>query len=107
MTKYFLFTGLLFLTMACNQNHDKKEQLDKIDKQNTFRLYSKTVADSFFISVNLPNDYNPQQKEKYPVVYLLDANLYFDILATTINKYSEVGLAPPLTVISYSGIAVG
>ena len=94
MTKYFLFTGLLFLTMACNQNHDKKEQLDKIDKQNTFRLYSKTVADSFFISVNLPNDYNPQQKEKYPVVYLLDANLYFDILATTINKYSEVGLAP-------------
>lgn len=99
MTKYFLFIGLLFLTMACKQITDKKDQPSKVEKQNTFRLYSKNVLDSFSIFVNLPNDYNPQQKEKYPVVYLLDANLYFDILATTINKYSEVGLAPPVILV--------
>lgn len=99
MTKYFSFIGLLFLTMACKQNADKKDQPYKVEKQNTFRLYSKNVLDSFSIFVNLPNDYNPQQKEKYPVVYLLDANLYFDILATTINKYSEVGLAPSVILV--------
>lgn len=99
MTKYFLFIGFLFLTIACKQNTEKNYQTSKIEKQNTFRLYSKNVSDSFSISLNLPNDYNPQLKEKYPVVYLLDANLYFDILATTINKYSEVGLVPPVILV--------
>lgn len=99
MTKYFFFVGLLFLTTACKQNADKKDQTNKVEKQNTFRLYSKNVLDTFSIFVNLPNDYNPQQKEKYPVVYLLDANLYFDILATAINKYSEVGLAPSVILV--------
>jgi len=99
MTKCFSFIGLLFLTMACKQNANKKDQTGKVEKQNTFRLYSKNVLDSFSIFVNLPNDYNAQQKEKYPVVYLLDANLYFDILATTINKYSEVGLAPSVILV--------
>jgi predicted alpha/beta superfamily hydrolase len=99
MTKYFFFIGLVFLTTACKQNADKKDQTSTVEKQNTFRLYSKNVLDSFSIFVNLPNDYNPQQKEKYPVVYVLDANLYFDILATTINKYSEVGLAPSVILV--------
>jgi len=85
--------------MACKQNIDKKDQTSKVENQNTFHLYSKNVLDSFSIFVNLPNDYNPKQKEKYPVVYLLDANLYFDILAATINKYSEVGLAPPVILV--------
>ena len=71
MTKYFLFIGLIIFTMACKQNIDKKAQTGKVEKQNTFRLYSKNVLDSFSIFVNLPNDYNPQQNEKYPVVYLL------------------------------------
>jgi uncharacterized protein len=99
MTKIFFFIGLVFLTTACKQNADKKDQKSTVEKQNTFRLYSKNVLDSFSIFVNLPNDYNPQQKEKYPVVYVLDANLYFDILATTINKYSEVGLAPSVILV--------
>lgn len=99
MAKYFLFIGLLFLTVACKQHIDKKDQTSIIEKPNTFRLYSKNVLDSFSIFVNLPNGYNPQQKETYPVVYLLDANLYFDILSTTINKYAEVGLAPLVIVV--------
>lgn len=71
-----------------------KKNKQTIEKNITTRFYSKAVADTFSIFINLPNDYNPQQKKKYPVIYLLDANLYFDIIATTINKYSEVGLSP-------------
>lgn len=63
------------------------------------RLYSKAVADSFSIFVNLPNDYDPKQPRKYPVVYLLDANLYFDIMAVTLNRYAEVGLAPNVILV--------
>ena len=63
------------------------------------KMYSKNVMDSFTISINLPTQYRTEHSYKYPVVYLLDANMYFDILATTLNKYSEVGLAPPLILV--------
>lgn len=86
--KIFFIHWTIFFSIACNQNQDKREQSDKAGKQTTFRLYSKNVADSFSIFVNLPNNYNPQQKEKYPVFYLLDADLYFDIVANIFNKYS-------------------
>jgi predicted alpha/beta superfamily hydrolase len=99
MTKFFSLIGLLFLLISCNQNHGTREQTDKTEKQTTFRMYSNDVADSFSIFVNLPNNYNPQQKDKYPVVYLLDANLYFNIIATIITKYSEVGLAPSVILV--------
>ncbi|MBL0200315.1 MAG: alpha/beta hydrolase [Chitinophagaceae bacterium] len=95
----FCFFALLSWTISCNQNNDKKVQTNVIEKKTEIRFYSKSISDSLSIFVNLPNDYNPQQKEKYPVVYLLDANLYFDIVATIINKYSEVGLAPSVILV--------
>jgi predicted alpha/beta superfamily hydrolase len=99
MKKYFLFIILPFLTIACTEKTNKEEQKHKTDKENAFRIYSKNVSDTFAISVNLPNDYNEQPSKKYPVVYLLDANLYFDIVATTLNKYSDVGLAPSVILV--------
>lgn len=99
MTKYLFLIVLPFLTIACTENPNKKDQKHKTDLENTFRMYSKNVSDSFTIFVKLPNDYKEQQNEKYPVVYLLDANLYFDIIATTLNKYSDVGLAPSVILV--------
>jgi predicted alpha/beta superfamily hydrolase len=99
MTKYPVFPGILFLIVSCHQGLAKKELTDQTEKSTTTRFYSKAVADTFSIFVNLPNDYNHQYKEKYPVVYLLDANLYFDIIATTIDNYSQVGLAPAVILV--------
>lgn len=99
MTKYFVLLALISWTVSCNQNNDNNLQTNVVEKINAIRFYSKSISDSLSIFVNLPNDYNPQQKEKYPVVYLLDANLYFDIVATVINKYSEVGLAPSVILV--------
>ncbi|WP_177191961.1 alpha/beta hydrolase [Parafilimonas terrae] len=61
-------------------------------------MYSENVKDSFYINVNLPADYTAN-KNKYPVVFLLDANLYFDIVAAILDKYSEVGLAPSVILV--------
>jgi predicted alpha/beta superfamily hydrolase len=99
MTKYFTCFTLVILTISCNQSSDKKAHTDVVEKKTAIRFYSKNISDSLSIFVNLPNDYNSQQKEKYPVVYLLDANLYFDIVATVLNKYSEVGLAPSVILV--------
>ena len=99
MTKYFVLLALISWTVSCNQNNDNNVQTNVVEKKNAIRFYSKSIPDSLSLFVNLPNDYNPKQKEKYPVVYLLDANLYFDIVATIIDKYSEVGLAPSVILV--------
>lgn len=99
MRKHIPLIVLSFLMVACNERTNKEEHEYKADKENTFCLYSKNVSDTFTISVNLPNDYKEQQSEKYPVVYLLDANLYFDIIAATLKKYSDVGLAPSVILV--------
>ncbi|MFT3701301.1 MAG: alpha/beta hydrolase-fold protein [Agriterribacter sp.] len=99
MKKYLLPILLPFVTIACSESADKKEQEHRATNGNTFRMYSKNVLDTFMIFVNLPNGYKEQHSQKYPVVYLLDANLYFDIIATTLNKYSDVGLAPSVILI--------
>lgn len=99
MIKYFTFLLLLFLSTSCTQNPEKEQQIDNTGKNNAARLFSESVADTFSIFVNLPDAYNSEQRNRYPVVYLLDANLYFDVIATTLNKYSEVGLAPSVILV--------
>ncbi|MDQ1085525.1 alpha/beta hydrolase-fold protein [Siphonobacter sp. SORGH_AS_1065] len=43
-----------------------------------FSLFSKAVADTFHLFVRLPPSYPRSPKRSYPVIYLLDANAYFD-----------------------------
>ncbi len=99
MKKYFACFVFLNLIIGCNQNNHKQQQANTPEKRAERRVYAESIADSLTLFINLPNGYNPQQKEKYPVVYLLDANLYFDIVATIMNKYSEVGLAPSVILV--------
>jgi uncharacterized protein len=99
MTKYFTLLALISFAISCSQSTGIKEQSIKSDQPAVIHIYSKEIKDSFSIFIKLPNEYDPQKKEQYPVVYLLDANLYFDILAVTINKYAEVGLAPNIILV--------
>ena len=99
MIRVLSLFGLLIFIFGCKQPPQQQAAPGKKEKVITTAVYSKAVADSFSIFINLPNDYNPGQPEKYPVVYLLDANLYFDIIATTIDKYAQVGLAPNVILV--------
>ena len=94
--KYLSLITFIFWGIACNDCPDKSAA-GKESEDHTTRFFSKVVADSFSISIKLPNDYSPENQ--YPVVYLLDANLYFDIIGTTINKYHEIGLAPAVILV--------
>ncbi|MEV4886346.1 alpha/beta hydrolase-fold protein [Chitinophaga sp. CC14] len=93
MTRYVTSVIVLLIMAGCSSEADKQS------KTTVMRLYAKAVADSFSIFIHLPADYNPEQSTKYPVVYLLDANLYFDVMAVTLNKYAEVGLAPNVILV--------
>jgi len=94
MKTIFLFTTILILLSACRHSPIKSTEITGVSN-----FYSKTINDTFSIFVSVPAGYDESVKNKYPVVYLLDANLYFDIIATTIKKYTEVGLLSPVILV--------
>ncbi|RFS20127.1 alpha/beta hydrolase [Chitinophaga silvatica] len=97
MLKYFAFIFSVIL-ISCTQKSAKNMDSEKQNSTaSIINLYSKSVNDSFSIFTSLPADYNPHQK--YPVIYILDANLYFDVYSTILKKYSEVGLLPSAILI--------
>lgn len=95
-TLYSLFV-ISFLLTACNNNQTGTSG-KTIVVENIKTIYATAVQDSFSISVSLPEGYDTSHK-KYPVLFLLDANLYFDVMAVTIKKYAVVGLAPEAIVV--------
>ncbi|HTM65570.1 MAG TPA: alpha/beta hydrolase-fold protein [Flavipsychrobacter sp.] len=99
MKKILLLIVLPVMTMACGERASRGQAQHKTDQGNTFPMYSEAVGDTFTVSVNLPNNYKKEDSAKYPVIYLLDANLYFDIVATTLNKYSDLGLTPSVILV--------
>lgn len=101
--------NILFLLLAplfaCHSDHEiTKDSITEKPDLKTFPIYSVAVKDTFMVSVYLPDILAAEQQAKLPVIYVLDANLYFEIYASVIKKYSEVGLLPPaiLVGIGYS-----
>jgi len=56
----------------------------KLRKEASFILHSKDIEDDFKITVCLPIDYE-KSSDKYPVVYVLDANIFYEIFKGTAN----------------------
>jgi predicted alpha/beta superfamily hydrolase len=95
--KHILFIALLIPLMICC----KKQQLPIKDKddlttfltmdpfvQTSFNFYSKTIKDTFKIFICLPKKYNTD-KDTYPAVYVLDANVAFEMVSTLMKLISN------------------
>ena len=93
----YLLIFLLVSLSACQPDVRNNKVPDKVE--NNFPIYSSIVKDSFMINVYLPDTSLAGKPSRYPVIYILDANLYFDIYATIVKKYSEVGLLPPAILV--------
>ncbi|MBL7930657.1 MAG: alpha/beta hydrolase [Bacteroidia bacterium] len=66
---------LMHVTALVSDNWKDEEK----DAAATHQIYSQQVKDSFYIFMQTPLHYN--SAKKYPVVYLLDANAYFDAVS--------------------------
>ena len=89
---YFL---ILLWICACSYRRDGV--VSGPDDVKTFRMYSHAVSDIFIITV-----YSPEKipgTSQLPVVYLLDANLHFDVFSAALRKYGEAGLLPPVILV--------
>ena len=97
-TKLLLTAGVLFFctTICCNRKDLPKKDKDDLTTfltmdpfiQTSFNCYSKTVKDTFKIFISLPKNYN-KNKDTYPAVYILDANVAFDMISTLMKLISN------------------
>jgi hypothetical protein len=56
--------------------------------QSSFNFYSRTIKDTFKIFICLPKNYD-KNKDTYPAVYILDANVAFDMISTLMKLISN------------------
>lgn len=98
MQKIFFPIIFIFLACACT-GIDKAESSNAQSLKHEHRLYAETVKDSFNISVQLPEKYYEKPDEKYPTVYILDANFYFPMLAEVMKQYETAGILPPMILV--------
>lgn len=90
----------LLLLMGCTAGQVKKQvAIAKPVGDTVEKFYAAAIKDTFSVFVSLPADYTNDAARQYPVIYLLDANLYFDIFSTILKKYGEVGLLPPAILV--------
>lgn len=87
---YLIFIPLLIFLGCQSPNTDSGNRSPLLD---SFRISSDFVKDDFNIKVSLPSGYE-ESENSYPVIFLLDANLYFDIFAQSLRDYGNVGLSP-------------
>lgn len=66
------------------------------DTPPTEYLYSTAVQDSFALYIQLPKGYRPTQNRTYPVVFLLDANVYFEAVRAQLARLAKA--APVILV---------
>lgn len=95
--KHLFFIIGIALISSCQQSGQQSKN-DSKETSTTIGFYSKDINDSFYISVTLPAEYD--KKKKYPVVYLLDGNFYFDMVSATSKMYSMAGMVPEVILVS-------
>jgi hypothetical protein len=80
-----MYLTVLEDTEIIKNNEDEKEE----DSQSTKKLYSTFVQDTFSLFVHLPKNYQSSRKKKYPVIFMLDANVYYDILTQSLERLTS------------------
>lgn len=99
MTNFYKVIIILFFVCGCSVTNQNENEITLKQNQKNFTLYSRTVRDSFVISLQLPDAYKSDSTTSYPVVYLTDANFHFPMLAATLKQYEKGGLLPPLILV--------
>ncbi len=99
MIKTILISACVLLLSNCKNTPINESEAERRNEFHTYNIYSKEVKGTFLISVYQPNKEHSNQQERYPVVYVLDANLYFDMVAAMCKGYEKVGLLPPMIVV--------
>lgn len=92
----FIMLSQLFVKAQINQNQQFLQKVGVIDS-----LYSQTLKESRNIYIQLPASYNPEKNEKYPVVFVLDGEIFLPTVNDLLNYYSG-GFMPEMVLVGIS-----
>jgi predicted alpha/beta superfamily hydrolase len=96
-TKLLLAAGVLFFCIiSCTRNRVTEKGKEDLTTfltmdpfvQTSFNFYSNSIKDTFKIFICLPKNYD-RNKDTYPAVYILDANVAFDMISTLMKLLSN------------------
>ncbi len=76
----------LFITALVAEKNTEQDDSEEKESIPTTILFSESVKDSFSIFISLPKDYSKKKNKNFPVIYLLDANVYFDIVVDAMKE---------------------
>lgn len=99
--KIVLTIGLIIFSQQLvkaqsNQNHQFLQKVGVLDS-----LYSKILNETRHIYVQLPASYNPEKNQKYPVVFILDGEVFLPTVNDVLNYYSG-GFTPEMVLVGIS-----
>jgi len=91
--------SFLFQQFTNGQTNQNVQFLHKVGAVDS--IYSKSLNEFRKIYVQLPADYNPNKNEKYPVVYILDGEVFLPAVANVQSFYSG-GFTPEMVIVGIS-----
>lgn len=90
------FTFHQFAIGQTNQNNQILKKVGVLDS-----LYSKTLKETRRIYVQIPDDYNSKSDKKYPVVFILDGEVFLPTVNNVQSFYSG-GFTPEMVLVGVS-----
>lgn len=93
----------LYITALVDKN--TPEEPDDVETPPAFTIQSDIVKDSFNIFIQLPKGYNKASQKKYPVIYHLDGNAYFNHIGQSVKrlaKKKKLAIEPIIVGIGYN-----
>jgi predicted alpha/beta superfamily hydrolase len=80
------------------------EEAEDTETPPSATLRSTAVKDSFSLFIHLPKSYHRDASQRYPVIYLLDGNAYFDEVKHSTGRFAKkkkLAIEPILVGIGY------
>lgn len=93
--KLLQLLGLIFC-LSLSSYAQENQYLEKIGVLDS--ISSQVLGETREIFVQLPDSFNPESKEKYPVVYVLDGEVFVPTVANVLRFYSG-GFTPEMIVV--------
>ncbi|MFH4963402.1 alpha/beta hydrolase-fold protein [Gaetbulibacter sp. M235] len=96
-----LITALIVFFQQKASGQASKHYLYKVGVLDS--LYSKVLKESREIYVQVPTSYNPEKNQKYPVVFILDGEMFLPTVSNVHDYYSG-GYMPEMVLVGISNV---
>ena len=90
-----LIAVCLLATLAACSTTEKKTT----NTNSHFTQYSSFVKDTFYVDIQVPDEYAKNPNKKYPTLILLDGNFYFPMISPITRQYETAALLDPFIVV--------